>query len=204
MNGADARVPVEHRWAFLDRRTVLPAAAVLLVGLLWVFVLPMIDSLVQVSRPVAPGTVLAPGPQVSFTPVAGWEIASGVRAGHGGPPEPAEVAAGGTLFRVEQVDWSGSLQSLFSRAARVKAIGSEPQSRFNGARTSVTTNQGVTGVGEPFITGEGPGELVALLRNGVGAVVIATSTAGEYAAVQQPVAQMQSSIVFADPGGPRG
>ena len=32
MNGAEARVPVEQRWAFLDRRTILPAVVVLLVG----------------------------------------------------------------------------------------------------------------------------------------------------------------------------
>lgn len=198
MNGADARVPVEHRWAFVDRRTILPAAVVLLVGLLWVFAMPMINSLIHVSRPVMPGTVVAAGTNVSFTPVVGWEIASGTR-----PGAPAEVAEGGTRFVVQQVAWSGTLQGLFSRAAQVKAIGSDPGNRFNGPHTSVTTNQGVTGIGESFITGEGPGELVALLHDGVGAVVITTSTAGEYAAVQQPIAQMKSSIMFADPGRPR-
>lgn len=203
MNGAAARVPVEHRWAFLDRRTILPAAVVLLVGALWVVVMPAINSLIQVSRPVMPGTVLAAGPQVSFTPAVGWEIVSGVSAGHAAAPSRAEVADGGTRFEIRQVVWSGSLQDLFSRAARVNAIGSDPGNRFNGARTSVTTNQGVTGIGQPFLTGEGPGELVALLRNGVGAVVITTGPADQNAAVQQPIDQMQASIVFADPGGPR-
>ena len=201
MHGADGRVPVEHRWAFLDRRTILPAAVVLLVGLLWVVVVPIINSLIHVSRPVTPGTVLAAGPKVSYTPIVGWEITSGVRAGQAVAPKPAVVVDGGTRFRVEQVKWSGSLRSLFSRAAQVNAIGSDPGNRFNGARTSVTTDQGVTGIGQPFITGEGPGELVALLRDGVGAIVITTGPADEGATVEQPIAQMQSSIMFRGPGG---
>lgn len=202
MNGADARVPVEHRWAFLDRRTILPAAVVLLVGVLWVVVVPAINGMIQVSRPVTPGTVLAAGPQVSFTPVVGWEIASGVSAGHAPAPIPAEVVDGGTRFQISQVAWSGSLQDLFSRAAQVRAVGSDPGNRFDGAPTTVTTNQGVTGIGQPFLTGEGPGELVALLRNGVGAVVITTGPADQNAAVQQPIDQMRASIVFADPAVP--
>lgn len=201
MSGAEARVPVEHRWAFLDRRTILPAVVVLLVGVLWVVVVPTINGMIHVSRPVTPGTVLAAGPQVSFTPVVGWEIASGVSAGHARESMPAVVVEGGTRFQVSQVGWSGDLQGLASRAAQVNAVGSDPGDRFNGAPTSVTTNQGVTGIGQPFLTGEGPGELVALLRNGVGAVVLTTGPADQNAALQQSIDQMQASIVIADPAG---
>jgi hypothetical protein len=187
-------VPVEHRWAGLDRRTLVPAISVLLVALLWACVLPAVNAAVPPHQPVRPGTVLAAGRGVCFTPAVGWQILSGLVASDAGQGLPqaqaAQVAQGATILTIFSLKWAGTLPALLGRVIQVNSRTAE----FGGAQTSVMTDQGVTGISEPFATGSGPGLVSVFLRNGTGVIAAATSSAQDAGNAQPAVGQMISSI----------
>jgi hypothetical protein len=191
-------VPVEHRWAGLDRRTLIPAAGVLLVALLWAIILPAINGAIKPDQPVRPGTVLAAGRDVSFTPAVDWQILAGLPASQAGKgleqSQAAQVAQGATILTVFSLRWAGSLPALLDRVVQVNSLTIRTAWQLAGARTSVETDQGVTGISEPFVTGDGPGQVAAFLRRGTAVVAVTTSSSQEIGTAQQPVGQMIASI----------
>lgn len=199
-------VPVEHRWLGLDRRTLATGLAVLALALLWAVVLPAIDEAVPQDREVKAGTVLGAGRGVTVVPPVGWNIVSGLdvsAAGSGLPSQQeVEVTSGGTTVRVEAVTWDGSLRALLDRAAEVHEDdpSTDPGWHLTGAAGTLRTDEGVTGIGEAYTSASDGGRLVALLHDGVGALVTTSSDHAELAAHRRAVDDMIASIRFDGPG----
>ena len=73
------RVPVEHRFLGLDRRTFPFALVALAVWALWTVVVPWVDRQVSWDDPIRAGDVLRVTDNVTMTPIAGWGLESGLR-----------------------------------------------------------------------------------------------------------------------------
>ena len=70
------RVPVEHRFFGLDRRTLPFAIAALAVWLVWTVVLPWIDRRVPFDDPIRAGERVRLTDDVSFAPATGWGLSA--------------------------------------------------------------------------------------------------------------------------------
>jgi hypothetical protein len=98
------RVPVEHRFLGLDRRTFPLAGAALAVWLLWAVIVPAIDDAVPWRDTVRPGDVLQLTDGVTMVPVPGWGLQSGLRTTDrtrsGTTSEDVVLTTDGISFRV--------------------------------------------------------------------------------------------------------
>jgi hypothetical protein len=204
LGGAGPRpghVPVEHRWFGFDRRTLGPAVAVLLLALLWAVVLPAIDEAVPQDREVEPGTVLDVGQDVTVVPPVGWGIESGLTVEDAVPAPPlVEVVSGATRVTVSTVTWDGTLAELLERVNEIHEDSSDPDWHVAGGQTSVTTDQGVTGISEPFQAGSRVGLVAAFLLGDVGVQFIASSSSTELGQHQREIQAMVASIRFGGAG----
>ena len=107
------RVPVEHRFLGLDRRTFPFAIAALVVWAVWVLVVPWIDRQVSWDDTIRPGDVLRVTDTVTLTPVAGWGLQSGLRTTD--RTSSGERASGNVLltkdgvqFAIQSGPWNGT------------------------------------------------------------------------------------------------
>jgi hypothetical protein len=195
-------VPVEHRWAGLDRRTIGPAAGVLVLVLLWAIVLPAVDRAVSQEREVEAGTVLGVGRGVTFVPAVGWNIDDGLTAAqaHGKLPSAlvAKVTTGGTSVEVRTVTWDGDLEALLARVNEINEDENDPGWHVTGPQHSVTTADGATGLGEESVAPAGPGRIYAFLHDEVGVEVVVTSTHAEEGQHRSAIDDMVASISFGD------
>jgi hypothetical protein len=198
-------VPVEHRWAGLDRRTIVPAAGVLCLAVLWSIVLPAIDGLIPLDREVDAGTVLSAGHDVTLVPPVGWNIESGLDARKGGAPDSpvapeVELTSGGTTVEVLTVTWTDDINALLERVNEIQRDTREPGWEVTGAEGSVTTDAGATGIVENFVATSGPGQVFVFLEDEVGVQVLVESTYAELGARQPDINQMVASIDFTGGG----
>src|SRR6478735_9091978 len=79
-----ARVPVEHRFLGLDKRSFPYAFFVIAVFLVATVVIPRINDAIDWDDPVRAGEQLALTDTISFAPTTGWNVESGYRVGQGG------------------------------------------------------------------------------------------------------------------------
>jgi hypothetical protein len=197
-------VPVEHRWAGLDRRTIGPAAGVLVLVLLWAIVLPAVDRAVNQEREVEAGTVLGVGHGVTFVPAVGWNIDDGLTSAQARGKLPsalvAKVTTGGTSVEVRTVTWDGDLESLLARVNEIDEDENDPGWHVTGPQHSVTTTDGATGIGEEFVAPAGPGRIYAFLHDEVGVEVLVTSTHAEEGQHRSAIDDMVASISFGNDG----
>ncbi|HEV7760559.1 MAG TPA: hypothetical protein VGO78_16260 [Acidimicrobiales bacterium] len=193
---------MEHRWAGLDRRTIGPAAGVLVLVLLWAIVLPAVDRAVSQEREVEAGTVLGVGRGVTFVPAVGWNIDDGLTAAqaHGKLPSAlvAKVTTGGTSVEVRTVTWDGDLEALLARVNEINEDENDPGWHVTGPQHSVTTADGATGLGEESVAPAGPGRIYAFLHDEVGVEVVVTSTHAEEGQHRSAIDDMVASISFGD------
>ena len=71
------RVPVEHRWAGLDRRSLPYAAVALGVLALWAWVMPWVADQVAWDDPIEPGEAIQVTDEVTMAAAPGWGVVSG-------------------------------------------------------------------------------------------------------------------------------
>ncbi|NUT18693.1 MAG: hypothetical protein HOV77_05875 [Hamadaea sp.] len=112
-------VPVERRWLGLDRRTLLPAGLVVLLVLIAGWIVPAINKSVQVDDPIQAGEIVQVGPGVQFTPVAGANLAAGLRQSPDTPageyPKTAAVTYQGLVFEVVTDTYHGTPTQLLEQ-----------------------------------------------------------------------------------------
>jgi hypothetical protein len=203
----DRHVPVEHRWMGLDRRTIPPALGVALLALVWAVLVPVIDRAVPEDRRVEAGQVYGAGNGVTVAPPTGWNVESGVPTSEGSPDRPApdgvEVTSGGTTVRVLSVRWDGTLPELLDRVDEIHRDVDDGW-QVTGGTGSLTTQDGVTGIGEDWRSGDRSGRVLAFLHDGVGVEVVVSSSFVERAAHREEIDDTVASITFTDGGGSGG
>ena len=97
------RVPVEHRFAGLDKRSFPYALFVIGVFLVATVLIPRIDDAIDWDDPVQAGEQLALTDTIAFTPTTGWNVESGHRVGEDGSAVksgPATVINDGVTFSI--------------------------------------------------------------------------------------------------------
>ncbi|GAA3201305.1 hypothetical protein GCM10010468_14420 [Actinocorallia longicatena] len=198
-------MPVEYRWWGLDRRSLLPAAVVVCVGLLLSVVLPRIDDAVAVNEIVRPGDRLDLGGGLTIAPPAGWEVLAGIKVGEKTTlPVPedaadASVAGGGVtaLIRVDTFD--GTPEALLDQVNHTqKRTSNQPGFTVTAPPVPVETAEGNVGVLERYTSTSGEGLLAAFtFHDGRGmSLSVAATGDGQLAEQAGRIERMIRSIRF--------
>jgi hypothetical protein len=147
------RVPVEHRFLGLDRRTFTSALVVLVVALVLSYGLPALNAALPWHNEIRAGDVLDLGGGATAVPPVGWQLESGALTGTA-PTAPttlrALLATGGATITLRGAPYEGSAENFLDQVERVE--GDAPGA--DAARSTVTTAAGLVGVVQ---AGSGPG-----------------------------------------------
>lgn len=170
-------VPVEQRWWGLDRRALVPAVVVAVFAAVCFWVLPAINSAVQVDDRIRAGDVVQVGDDVTFAPAAGWTLAVGLRSGASpGTPYPgqAQVMKGAVAFSVTTSDFDGTPRQLLAQIeSNNDRVPPSSAVRIVGRPATFTTTTGQRGVLTRFSNGETVGFIAALVFGGTGVETVA-------------------------------
>jgi hypothetical protein len=192
------RIPVEHRFLGLDRRTVPLAAVALAVWLLWVVVVPAIDEAVPWRDVTRPGDVLRVTSTVTMTPAVGWGVQSGLRTTDrtksGQNSEDVVLVNGGVTFQVTSGPWTGTPAQLLDQVTLITGTVIGQSFRITQGAATIRTADGDVGVLESFATPRVEGLVAALVYGGDGLQIQAVGTPEQLAARAGDVQRMISSI----------
>ena len=145
------RVPVEHRFLGLDRRTLPFALVALVVWGLWTVLIPWVDRQVSWDDTIRAGDVLRVTDTVTLTPVAGWGLESGLRTTD--RTSSGARAAGnvvltkdGVQFVIQSGPWKGTPAALLRQITKVTTTTAHDESlHFTAATRSFETEAGRPG-----------------------------------------------------------
>jgi hypothetical protein len=192
------RIPVEHRFLGLDRRTIPLAAVALAVWLLWVVVVPAIDEAVPWRDVTRPGDVLQVTSTVTMTPAVGWGVQSGLRTTDrtksGQNSEDVVLVNGGVTFQVTSGPWTGTPAQLLDQVTLITGTVIGQSFRITQGAATIRTADGDVGVLESFATPRVEGLVAALVYGGDGLQIQAVGTPEQLAARAGDVQRMISSI----------
>ena len=151
----DDWVPVERRVLGIDKRTILPALAVLAFGVLLGVVLPAINDSVSYDDPIVAGDVVdLVGGKLTFVPAEGWNRIDGSLVGEGVP----ETVGSKTVLAAEDASVSittgafdGTPDELLDQINDLNEDLQDPRGLGTaGPRQPITSASGLTGVAETF------------------------------------------------------
>jgi hypothetical protein len=148
-------VPVEHRILGIDKRTILPSLAVLLLVVLMGTILPNIDESVSYDDPIVAGDVMdVVGGTLVFVPAVGWNRVDGSLVGEGTPEAVGSVsslALEDASVTITTGEFDGTPDELLDQINKVNEDLQDPRGLGSaGPRQSITTASGLTGVVETF------------------------------------------------------
>jgi hypothetical protein len=202
MQGMDApaRVPVEHRFLGLDRRTFPFALAALAVWALWALVVPWIDERVEWDDPIRAGDIIQVTDDVTFTPATGWGLESGLRTtdrtASGATAAPNVVLThDGVLFQIQPGPWDGSPAELLRQIAKITTTMSGGESlHVSGSVQPIETAAGIRGVGQSFRSPRVDGLIAAFVYGDEGLEIVVAGPRGQLAAQAAEVRRMIASL----------
>jgi len=151
----DDWVPVERRLLGIDKRTILPALAVLAFGVLLGVVLPSVNESVDYDEPIVAGDVVdLVGGRLTFVPAEGWNRVDGSLVGEGA----AESVGSTTVLVAEDASVSittgafdGTPDELLDQINDLNEDLQDPRGLGTaGPRQPITSASGLTGVAETF------------------------------------------------------
>ncbi|MFF5078740.1 hypothetical protein ACFY36_16935 [Actinoplanes sp. NPDC000266] len=196
-------VPVDRRWLGLDKRSLLPAVVVAVIGLLLATVLPLIDRAVPLDDPIKAGERLDLGGGLVITPPVGWELEQGVRLGASTtvPTSPrtanAAVSNDGVTVNVDIAPFTGDPAALLDQLDENRSRSSLlPEFSITGGRSTIAAGSGLTGLAETYTSASAEGAITAftLPAEGLGLTVSAQAPLGQIAAYQDQIAAMTRSL----------
>ncbi len=174
------------------------ALAILAVWLLWVVIVPAIDSAVSSEDPTVVGDRLAVTDSISFAPVPGWNVDSGFRVEqHGASDSVPRVALtrGNVTFSVDADTFDGTAGELLSQ---VDAVGSATNGNsvlaLSSAPRPVTTEGGLSGVQIRFDTPSAAGSVTTFVVDGTGLRVQVVGPPDQIADRSQEIDAMLAGI----------
>ncbi len=195
----DGWVPADKRLLGLDRRTLAPTVTVLALAILMSVVLPLVNAAVPYRDIVNAGDVLELQGDVTFVPVAGWGITSGVRAGHGPLsgeyPDHATVVNSDVTFTVRTAPFDGDANALLDQIEKTSdALNRGRGLHVTGQHDTVTTDQGKQGATASITGPQKGGVIAAFVFGGRGVEAEATGRADSGVKVTAVVRDMIRSI----------
>jgi hypothetical protein len=195
------RVPVEHRFLGLDKRTIPFAAVALAVWLLWSVVLPWVNRQVDYTNPVEAGDeVLVSASGVTFTPTPGWDLQQGIRTAeetrNGAVPSTVVLVQDGVAFAVQPGPWTGTAGELLAQVEKAPTVGTFGDTEVDlvGDPTTITTIDGDVGVGQGFTTNRGNGVAAAYVFGEEGILIEVLGTPEQIGQRSQQIVDMIASF----------
>lgn len=170
------RVPVEHRFLGLDKRSFPVAFFVIAVFLLATVAIPLVDKAIDWDDPVRAGDELALSSTITFTPTTGWQVESGFRAPASGAADrsgPAAVTSGGVTVALTPDAFDGTPSALLKQVQKVTSATDDPTFRIDDEPTTLTTTSGETGVLQTYSSVRGDGLIAAFVIGDEGIEVTA-------------------------------
>ncbi len=149
-----ARVPVEHRWLGLDRRSVPYALVAFAVIALWAWVAPWVSSQVAWDDPVRAGQAIQVTDDVTMSAAPGWGVVKGLRTtdrtrSGAKAADQVVLVKDGVVLSILPGPFSGSVTRLLSQAERITGAGTEGY-HVSGDVRDVATSSGLHGVAQDF------------------------------------------------------
>lgn len=192
------RVPVEHRWLGLDRRSIGYALVAVGVIALWAWVLPWVDGRVTWDDTTGPDEALQVTDDVSMTVPPGWGVIAGLRTTdetRGGQTSTKQDALvkDGVLFSVLQGSFDESPVRLLDQAQRITGA-STSGFEVAGEIRDVTTATGLRGVAQEFTYGTGIGSITTFVVDGTGIEIQVTGPRAQVGALQEETDAMIDSL----------
>jgi len=206
-------VPVEHRVAGIDRRTVWPALLVLGLAMFFSLILPAINNAVDYGDQIKSGDVIDLGEgRLTFVPATGWNLASGVRVGSSrsavGVPTTAEVVDEGVSFKITTGPFTGTPKQFMAQLEDIN-------NKFHdidglaapASRHTITTPGGLRGVTRTSSEGERRGFVAAFVikpdpaistRSSIGLEVLVKGSSDAVDARADDIKAMLDSIDLGD------
>jgi hypothetical protein len=151
----DDWVPVERRLFGIDKRTILPALAVLAFGVVLGVALPSVNESVDYDDPIVAGDVVdLVGGKLVFVPAVGWNRVDGSLVGEG----TTETVGSKTVLVAEDASVSittgtfdGTPDELLDQINDLNEDLQDPRGLGTaGPRQPITSASGLTGVAETF------------------------------------------------------
>jgi hypothetical protein len=151
----DDWVPVERRLFGIDKRTILPALAVLAFGMVLGVVLPSVNESVDYDDPIVAGDVvdLVDG-TLTFVPAEGWNRVDGSLVGEGVPESVGSktvLVAEDASLSITTGTFDGTPDELLDQINDLNEDLQDPRGLgVAGPRQPITSDSGLTGVAETF------------------------------------------------------
>jgi hypothetical protein len=194
------RVPVEHRFFGLDKRTIPFAAVAVAVWLVWAVVLPQIDERVPWDDTIRAGQRLQVTDTVTFAPAEGWGLLSGLRttdvtaSGIRATPQTS-ITNDGVTFYVSPGAWDGTPRALLDQITKITTTESGSGGLEISTRpTTFQTASGLDGVLEGFKSPRVEGLIGAFVADGQGIQVQVVGPVGQLNEHADEIGRMLSSF----------
>jgi hypothetical protein len=194
------RVPVEHRWFGLDRRTLPFAAVAVAVWLLWTVVLPWIDRSVPWHDTIAAGDRIRLTDDVTFAPAVGWGLESGLRTtdrtkSGQRATQVVQLTNDGVSFFVQRGTWTGSAAALLRQITKITTTSTGGRGiQLSTRPVTFQTSSGHDGVLESFRSQRVEGLIAALVFGDQGLQVQVVGPPGQLESHAEEIGGMLSSI----------
>lgn len=203
--GTSLRVPVEHRFLGLDKRSFPYALFVIAVFIIATVIVPRINEAIAWNDPVRAGEQFALSDNVLFTPSSGWNVESGFRVGPDGNPTAETGSAvlinGGATFIVEVGKFDGSPAELLTQVEKVTISTSDPSFSTASDPATITTRSGEVGVSQSYNSINGDGRIAAFVLDGTGVKVTAYGSTAQLHTQSGVVDDMIASIRLRESDG---
>jgi hypothetical protein len=194
------RVPVEHRFLGLDRRTLPFALAPVAVWLLWTVLVPWVDGRIGWNDTIRAGDRIQLTDDVTFAPAPGWGLQAGLRttdrtsSGQTSTPQ-VELTNDGVIFVAQRGAWNGTPRALLDQITTITSTEAGRDGFHLSTRpTSTQTASGADGVIEGFKTPRSEGLIAAFVFGDTGLQVQVVGAPAQLADRSQEIARMISSI----------
>ena len=194
------RVPVEHRFFGLDRRTLPYALAALAVWALWTIVLPWINNQVAFDDPVRAGQRIQLTDDVTFAPAVGWGVQSGLRTTDmtkSGQKATSAVVltTDGVLFEALRGAWKGTPRALLNQITKITSTEAGKDGfSLSTSPTTIQTASGEDGVLAGFRTPRSEGLIAAFVFGDEGLQVQVVGSPDQLEQHSEEIGRMISSI----------
>jgi hypothetical protein len=201
------RVPAEHRFLGLDRRTFLPGLIVIGLYLFWTVLIPAVNEALEYEQTTAAGDVFLISEGLTMEAQEGWGVESGLlsteKTSSNSKGEPVLLVNGGVSFSVATGPYSGEgLRPLLNgiKKVRTAAVGDEAF-HVVGKVQGFTTSEGQRGLGQAYSTVEGMGVVAALQYEETGLSITATGPVNQMSDKADEIEAMIDSIAFEPKAG---
>ncbi len=192
------RVPVEHRFFGLDRRSLLPGLVVLALFALWTVVIPSLNDLLRYSQQTKAGDVFVLQRGLTMDAQPGWGVDSGLLATDD-PKSPAAVpvalSKAGVSFAVTTGPFRGDARELLRQIEKVDhAVAGDKAFHVSSDVATFHTDEGTRGVAQAYTTVAGAGVVTALVYGRTGVKITFTGPTAAMADRGEQVGKMIDSI----------